>query len=65
MPRRIRRVSDEEMDQLERDLEEDLRTHVDSSMMQPRWRRFYEIQIQREEELRKARSEQSQDDNRE
>ena len=63
MPRKVRRVSDDEMDQLERELEEYLRTPVDAWKQEPRWRRFFEIQRQREEELRKPSSEQSANDN--
>ena len=50
--RNNRKVTDEEWAQLERELEEELSIPRDSWRQEARWRRFFEIQHQHEEELK-------------
>jgi len=44
---------EEELDRLDRMLEECLRTPANSWKQEPRWRQFFEMQKQREEEFKK------------
>jgi len=62
MSRKRRRVTDEELDQLEKELEDYLRTPVDSWKQEPRWRRFFKLQEQHQEELKKYRTGESSND---
>jgi len=56
MAKNRRKATDEEMDRAEQELREYLRTPRDSWKQEPRWRRFFEIQKQHEEELEKYRT---------
>jgi hypothetical protein len=52
---------EEELDRLDRMLEKCLRTPINSWKQEPRWPRFFELQTQREEELKESSNRKSPD----